>query len=812
MTTPANAQNCFGTFSYNALFWTTPTASLPNGAMSTLSFINNVEVSPTMFQMMPTDTGTFSIPSSCLCAFHAISSDFNAPQPKRFFCYGNTIFLVPFDEQAGYPADSAQWSPVVSVSIDPSEIIIGCSNFMTYSSSFDSLSPNYNLGYVYVVTGKLNGQNANSDPCAFVQPYEDETCLLTELMNVWLVTIDYVDTDISTTTVNLAYSFVNSVYSETNAALANKNSATYTAPVIVSLFPSRSQGFPTLAINIPKSSSSRIQGSPSSFTIVTLPNDGSTPSTEEFISTWYAPVANLDGIPSTPSASSVLQGSNQAGKPIQYIPISSSATVRFAPTVNNVFFQWIAQDSTTTNSSYLTSLNGAGLLYYFQYTYGAADTSSISLTDPTPYLPGSRAYYLNLPFSMKYDSNSSTYSGSWPYFVFQLEDAFLSPACMNFCRALTDSGGASSTGQSDLQECNTYISSACFDLQRADSYRLIQDPRCQTLCFETHYATDCTGGLVNICASSQTDENGVPYASYPFCQCYLSKQFYANFYATEYYPGLDSIENLNVRDELAQNLVQNLITLPYCTYPPCANSFYKPRNILNQDNSVTCPDDVVCLATVNIDVSGGATFNANNVDIDQQTTCQTYIQDVGLINTVNSSQNPPPPPVDESNNYWIFFAISGILIVTSVALLVLSLKKSTPKSNKTAKPATQSAAKPAAKPGTQSVSKPVAKPGTQAVAKPAAKPVAKPAAKPAAQSVSKPSAKPSAKVVGKSGTTTTPQAAATPSVLSPSSSQSRNTVQSSPFQKQSQSFVAPNAPRQFYAPQLSELLERSNYP
>lgn len=151
----------------------------------------------------------------------------------------------------------------------------------------------------------------------------------------------------------------------------------------------------------------------------------------------------------------------------------------------------------------------------------------------------------------------------------------------------------------------------------SDPNNLLNDERCQLFCNQND-CTDlvlstCRGnnldseGCRNLCFSSQTpydcSQNLTQYCQDPanhdknICQCFLPTNVYRDFY-------LSSLNALP--DSTRTQLINQLVTLPTCSYPSCATSNLRPRN------EPPCPPQAICIENIDFNAQG-VTFKGDVV-------------------------------------------------------------------------------------------------------------------------------------------------------------------------------------------------------
>lgn len=185
---------------------------------------------------------------------------------------------------------------------------------------------------------------------------------------------------------------------------------------------------------------------------------------------------------------------------------------------------------------------------------------------------------------------------------------------------------------------------------------------CESYCFTgDSFSYDCLQSMLNVCGSN--NQLGITPGDFSICNCFRSSSFYESYFLENNFANLDKINPTGQTLKALKASVSDMTQLPWCTYTPCAVGNIYPRDI-NTDN---CPATVVCLANTDIDISGHASLNTNNLNVTQQQNCTADASYNNLVNELNGS------PAAGSGTIvwkWWYTVILIVVIVVFVGVLI----------------------------------------------------------------------------------------------------------------------------------------------
>lgn len=175
---------------------------------------------------------------------------------------------------------------------------------------------------------------------------------------------------------------------------------------------------------------------------------------------------------------------------------------------------------------------------------------------------------------------------------------------------------------------------------------------CKQLCFAGNTKYDCSVNLTNYCQDPANQKKDV-------CSCFLPASVYEQYYT--------SLLGTALPQDKVQALINQIETLPECSYPPCSTGNFKPRVVTQ------CPEQAICI--------NSAVVEGNNVNFNGSISFQQQCQSL-----IGTGGNPTPPPV-EGTNWLLVILIIGIilLVIIFMSLIIAVIVKNSKKSSNVTK-------------------------------------------------------------------------------------------------------------------------------
>lgn len=123
---------------------------------------------------------------------------------------------------------------------------------------------------------------------------------------------------------------------------------------------------------------------------------------------------------------------------------------------------------------------------------------------------------------------------------------------------------------------------------------------CKQLCFAGNTKYDCSVNLTNYCQETANQNKDV-------CACFLPSSVYETYYT--------SLLGKALSQDKVQALIDQIETLPQCSYPKCSTGNLKPRV------TTTCPPQSICINSAVVE-GNNISFNGN-INFQQQ--CESLI-------------------------------------------------------------------------------------------------------------------------------------------------------------------------------------------
>lgn len=290
--------------------------------------------------------------------------------------------------------------------------------------------------------------------------------------------------------------------------------------------------------------------------------------------------------------------------------------------------------------------NSSSDLQYVQALYSVAPLQSSTPANTSFSNTNVTSTYWIWVLYNKTDAQNFTYR--LPLSIVFTGNAILSDYCLSVCTK-TDSGNTTAP-------CNTGVNSFC-------QGSLLLNNICTSYCLTgTQFDYDCDNQLISFCQSTDIPAIG----SSDLCACFLSTSYYENYYYKTNFPGLNTITEPGLLAEMKEQ-IGSMSQNPACSYLPCSAGPFKPRV---GDTQQTCPAEIVCLAAVNIDVSGGASFNAKNVKILQPQQCTSDTSFSDLYDQLTGQKDLDAEPW-YSFSHWYMILLAVAIVIFIIAVLVL---------------------------------------------------------------------------------------------------------------------------------------------
>jgi hypothetical protein len=208
---------------------------------------------------------------------------------------------------------------------------------------------------------------------------------------------------------------------------------------------------------------------------------------------------------------------------------------------------------------------------------------------------------------------------------------FTDPRCVAFC--------------TEENACTDLVNELCVGTA-------LETDSCRFLCFSNSTTYDCGQQLLTYCHNPLNSTSEI-------CPCFQTTAFYQQYYLSLFGDQVGK----------AQAVINQITTLPYCSYVPCSTSQFLPRT------RQACPIQAICVNSIRFDSNGNLTFEG---DAAFNQSCRIQLD---VDNNVNPFEEPAVPG-------WLvaLLVIVGLVFLFVIAVVIYYLVVTPRKKNRQSYP------------------------------------------------------------------------------------------------------------------------------